>query len=502
MILNIDMGTMYIKTSLVDENKKKLVTSEVIRVGKTGKGSIETLICSIVNNYSKRFDLKRVYIIPNPINIQCELIEYEPVLEEKYEKLMKSEIGRNRKEEKKKARMGNEYEPVGIDQMSKYKYEPVNFKYELNKTEVYHKIEYSDLVSSKLYVEYVNSDYLRTLTSVTSVIQGKDIRIISPIRLLKSLPFPKTNRIIINYGHRTILTVVVEVNSDGSEYIKEVFREIISDDIKNEPSEMAKKHELPTLVEDPVYMTELNNLQSLKERYNGYEMYVVGGNATYVQSDLFLKNRFEEGFTLPKMPLVIENLLIPSMILKYEDFQYNNLQMNLKNRIVSMSALSTQASSMAMNLGGSLAVATLLMLFVYSYGVNAEYLHYTNIVTNLETSVVAYTGDGNSIGKIQENKDLLEATVTGKTKNYYSIAELLRTLSAPLEIESIDVNGKNITVVAYSDNVALVRQFLESIKAKQITNKFTQLTLSESDITTVYRNGRKLDRVVFEGKIY
>ena len=96
----------------------------------------------------------------------------------------------------------------------------------------------------------------------------------------------------------------------------------------------------------------------------------------------------------------------------------------------------------------------------------------------------------------------MEALQNGKTRNYYNIAEFLDSLSSPLEVESITVEGKNVEIVAYADNVALIKQFLSTVKAKQVLNEFTKFSLSEHDIRTVYLNGGKVDRVVFKGKIY
>ena len=492
MILNLDLGNLYLKAVVIEERSKTVVSSEIIRLERKTPSVIEVLITSIIDNYSQVYEIKKINIIPNIEFIECEIIEYESIVESKYEKVMKEEINRVKREEKRKERMGNDYTPS----TKKLKHSAINFSKELKEKTVFHMIENKGLMTTQIYVEYVNTEYLKILDSLIRSL-GKEVSIISPIRAIKYLPFPKKNRIIVNYGHKFILTVIIEVK-DGKEVIKEVIREAISDASLPNISELEGKHSNNT-VTDPIYQTKLSDIRNLKNKYPGYEVYSIGGNANYIQNDLLTSNELVNNFRLPNIPKVLENVVFPSFVTDYKDFPYNSLQIQMKNRVLNVVTLTSKASKTIIDLSGDLLVAGLIIALISSYGITTNYMNYNGQLKALKSQVENYEKSG---GKLEELSKKLYGLQTGRTKNYYNIAELLTSISSPMEIESLEVNGKSIKMVAYADNVALVRDFLETVKARQLTNSYTKFSLKETDMQTIYKDGRRLDRITFEGKIY
>ena len=246
MYLNIDLGSLYIKVSVLEPKERKVLQSEVIRLERNTKGVIEVLVNSIVETYSKNFDIKKVFILPNLSYIDCEVINHESLIESKYQSYMKRSLSEVKKEEKKKQRMGSEYQPP--------KESNITFKYNVLDNEVFHCIEKRDLMSSLIYVEYINSEYLKGLNSIVNSL-GKEVALISPIRAMKYLPFPKENRIIVNYGHRNIVAIVIE---DGN--IVEVLKEKVEGSLKPLPEELEEKHERISLDDDPTYMGKVEDI--------------------------------------------------------------------------------------------------------------------------------------------------------------------------------------------------------------------------------------------------
>ena len=490
MILNIDLGSLYVKVALIEPKTQQFVTGEIVRMEKSTINVVEVLLTSIITNYTRRYDVRRIYITPNTNYIDCEIIDYESVTDEKYVKIMKDEINRVRKEEKKKKRMGAEYEPPKVTQ-GKSKYTPIRFSKELDDVEIFHQIERNNLMSSQIYIEYIDREYLKSLSNVIKGID-KEILLISPIRAMKYYPLPKGNRIIINYGHRSILTSVIEVDTEGREYFKEISKEVVQDSLFEGLEVLESKHEQLSLDKDPVYKTKIQDIKRLKERYKGYPVYSVGGNAGYLQNDMMLENTLAPTFNLPPLPEVMENTMISSFVTEYKDFPYNSLQMQMKNKILSAMNISNQVATAIGEVSGDLAVALLIMALVGSYHITNNYEKHSSALANINTQIANYEGSSGRLASIEEQ---IEALKTGRTKNYYNVAELLETLASPLEIEKVEIKGKDIKIVAYADNVALIQQFLESVKAKQVLNDYTKFTLWETDVTTVFRDGKKLDRV-------
>lgn len=497
MILNIDLGTLYVKISVIEPRSRRLVTAEVVRMEKSTISVIEVLLTSIIENYSRRFDIRVVHIIPNTKYVDCEIIDYESVTVDRYDKILKEEVGRTLKEEKKKKRLGAEYTPPK-DEGLKLKHTPIKFNKELSEVELFHQIEHRSLMSSKIYVEYIDRDYLKSLGSVIKGIE-KEILIISPIRAMKYYPLPKENRIILNYGHRTILTGVIESNPNGQEYFREVKKETVQDTVFESVDILTDKHEKLSLDRDTVYEMKMRDIRKLKEKYPGYPVYIVGGNSTYLHNDLMTSNSLDMTFHTLEVPEVLENLLLPSYIFEYRDFPYNSIQMQMKNKVLSAMNMSNQVARAITEVSGDLAVAILVICLVSSYYVTSNYQEHKNILEGVTREITFYEGPE---GKIAVLEKQIEALKTGRSKNYYNISELLDTLSSPIEMESIVVDGKNLHIVAYADNVALVRQFLETVRTRQSFNDYTKFNLNEVDVTTVYRDGRKMDRVEFQGRLY
>ena len=487
MYLNIDLGSLYVKVSVIDPKRNKVLQGEVIRLERNSKSIIEVLINSIIEVYSKSYDIKRVYILPNLDYIECEIIKHESIMESKYQGFMKKTINQSKKEDKKKRRLGTEYTPPK-------KETTLNLRGDISEFEVFHRIERRTLMYSDIYIEYINSEYLKDLNSIITRI-NKEIALISPIRAMVQLPFPKTNRIIVNYGHKNIVILVVEEDT-----IVEVIKEKVETLLNPDVDELVDKHEalLPDL--DPTYMGKVSDIQELMRKYPNHELYTIGGYANYLQSSLMSTNVIE-GAELIYTPLAIENIMITTALREYGEIQYNSVSMRLKNQFLSIFNVYSRASHTFIGFAGDLVIGLLICSLLWTYGVTAEKQKYDQEVKNLKTTISNYVGSGEEKGRIASLEERLEALQSGKTKNYYNIAEFLNTLASPLEIESINIEGKDIEIVAYADNVGLIKQFLSTVKARQATNEFTRFTLTEQDIKTVYRNGGKMDRVVFQGRI-
>lgn len=490
MILNIDLGTLYLKCAAIDNNS--IVKSEVIRMEKNSPSVVEVLISSVVDTYSQLYPITQVNIIPNLEFIEFQLVNSESIMASKYQNYMKKQIKNEGRERRRQLRMGKDYKPLE-QKTDMQEYNEIVFEYNVLDYEVFHSVERSTLMETDILLEYVDKQYLGFLTKVANKL-GKEVSVVSPLRVLRALPFPRGQRIIVNYGHKYILYAVINNNNQIIEVNKEFID--VNEDVTSET--LLYKH---SQIQNPnqVHIGIQNRVQEIRNKYTGYPLYTIGGNANFLQEDLQVKNDFE-GFSHDNnLPLVVENLIVNTGFSDYDDLQYNNISMNLRNRIFGAFTSTSQVSNTAIAILGDVAIAVLVLVLISSYKINSEYLRFKNELQGIQSQIESYTGSDGRIVRLEEH---LETLKEGKPKTYYNMAEFLKTIESPLEIECIEVDKDHIKIVAYADNTALIYQFLNTVKFKQADNFYTKFSLSETDIQTVYKNGAKLDRVVFEGKIY
>lgn len=495
MLLNIDLGTMYVKTSVIDSNTNTQVISEVIRLERDQRNISEVLINTLINKYDEKFNITQVYILPNLKYIDCELVTVDSMMESKYKRYMDKEI----KQTKRIDRLNETLDEDSPKQERRLKEgeEPFRFKHSLNKYDIFHMMEDTGLMTSDIYIEYIDSSYLSELTSMVNIM-GKEVSVVSPYRRLKYLPFQKVSRIVIDYGHKFVIGVVIEVDKYGEERIVEVLRREIDGSGKADIGQLIDKHSSLSVNNDNIYEAIHSEIKELMTKYPHFQLNLVGGMSNFLQKDLLIKNDII-GFNVNRVPTVLENLTLGSTFSHYPDIHYNTKSMDMKNKVLNiMNLVKSTTQEVSGSIGNLVAVVSLIGI-ISMYGVVAEGIHYKSELQALEKQVETYEGSNGTIAKLNERLDELKV---GRTRNYYNVAEFLETISSPLEFKSIEINGKDIKIQAEADNVVLIQQFLNTVKLKQAGNKFTRFTLEEESIKTIYKNGRKLDHVTFVGTLY
>ena len=497
MVLVVDLGSLYVKFSILNPKLNAVVKSEIVRVDKKNKeidnnlSVVEVLINKYIESHR---EITEVIIIPAMDKVKPELITTTAVLKSKYQSNMRDLIKFYKREEKKKVRMGSEYVPPTKTLKA---IEGVKFSSSLLDNEVFHMIEETELLKTVIYLEYINSEYLKELTKVINKL-GKQVSIVSPVRAMLHYPLPKVNRIVVNYGDcNTVIAVISE--KDGESHFKEIIKtqnEGFTGDVRS----LEYKHELISIppTEDTYYPTVIGKIEELKSKYIGYKVFVVGGYANYMVNDI------ECGYSIDgikglKVPVSLQNLLIPSWTRKF-DMQYNDVKMTLKNKVLYTLNKSSDLSNYLIGLAGQVAIAGLILFLITSYKVSVEYLKYSQELDYLNSEVESYYGDNGILTTLRNQVEALKSG--GKVNNYFNMKEFLDSLETPLEFESIKVYGKQIEIVVYAENTVQIRQFIETVKDRQATNAYTKFDLKEEDVNTVYRNGQKVDRAVLTGTLY
>lgn len=487
MILNIDLGTLYIKCVALDNSK--IVKSEIIRLEKNSLSIIEVLIKEVIDVYSSMYPIKKINLIPNIGYTEFQFINSESIMESKYEAYMKYQIKNEIKERKRELRMGDEYTPSEVKPFENY--QPIKFNHSLLEYEVFHSIERKNLMETDIILEYINKKYLNTLKKVVNKL-GKEVSIVSPLKILRAMPFPKDDRIVINYGHKHVLIAVFKNN-----YIKEIVKNTMDSPGSIEYNYLVEKHSKFTN-DSTLHQGIVQKVSELMLDNPTCSVYSIGGNSNFLQEDLQVKNSVTGINFGMRMPLTVENLILGSSFPNYRDTMFNNVTMNMKNRLFGILSQTSQLSNTALAILGDVFIVIMVITLISSYKVNKEYVRFSKELDDVNSIVQQYQGSGGKIVKLEEHLNNLKE---GNVKYYYNMAELLRTIESPLEIESLEIENNNIRMVAYADNTALIHQFLNSVQMKQDENRYTFFTLSETDIQTVFRNGVKLDRVEFRGRI-
>lgn len=488
MLLNLDLGSLYLKCALVNDNK--VIRTEIIKMEKNTFSIIEVLINDIVATYKSQYPIKKINIIPNLQYMEFQIINSESIMETKYQNYMKNQISKEIKEQKKRDRTGEEYTPTIPKKAQEYK--DINFKHNLETYDIFHSVERSNLMETDILLEYIDKTYFEFLKKVVTKL-GKEVSIISPIRVLRALPTAKGKRIIINYGANSILYVHI----NESNYIIKVEKQGIPKVGDNSFAFLSEKHRKIS-EPDGSYIGIKEGIKLMMGENPNTPIYLLGGNSIYLQNDLNLKNDLKHTNLNEDIPLVIENLVLGVTFNEYNDLQYNNVTMNIKNRLLSTMSSTSDISNTIIALVGDITIILLLIYLISNYKLHHEYVSYKREYDSLRTQIEAYEG---SAGKIARLESSLSDIKEGKVINYYNVAEVLKTMESPLELSYLNINENDVKMVSYADNTSLIHQFLSTVELKQMETKYSSLRLKETDIKTIYKNGEKLDRVEFTGRI-
>lgn len=496
MLLNIDLGSLYLKTSIIDEDNDEQVLSEIIKMERDQRGVAEVLINTLIDKYDEEFGVSKVNILPNLEYIEIELRTVDSILENKYQAYMKKEIKEELKLQRRNRNLTDSQE-MNTRRLGTGEQRFELSSYDLETLEISHTIEDSDIMTTDIYLEFIDKEYLAELTSMVNMM-GKEVSVISPIRRYLYIPFPKKNRVIVDYGHKHIVMIAIEVDKRGEQVIKKLVKNTIEHEENKEEYYLTDKHGSSSQINNNIFSSSIKDIKDFTDEYPDYELFTIGGMSGFVQSDMIIKNYIED-FKMNRHPLTLENLLLPVTFGNYKSIQHNTKGMNLKNKFVNIMNTIKDTFNEIAGAVGSLAAVGAIMLLITSYGVGAEYLHYKSLVESKQTRVSTYESANGTLSQLEDKyNDLRE----GKTRNYYNIAEFLDTISSPLEFKEITIDGKNIKIVADADNLVLIQQFVNTVRIRQASNEFTKFSIDVEDISTIYKNGRKVDRVVFRGTIY
>lgn len=489
MILNIDLGSLYMKCAIIDDDET--IRTEIIKMEKNTFSVIEVLINSTVETYKSQYPIKKIHIIPNLDYIEFQVVNSESIMESKYSNYMKQQIRKEEKEQKRRERMGEDYTPTP-PKSKLQEYKDIEFNHNLVKYEVFHGIEKNTLMETDILLEYVDKHYLNFLKKIANRF-GKEVSIVSPIRVLRNLQTEIGSRIIINYGHSYILYVYINESNNIVKVDKQTVP-LLSDTRRRTLIEKHSKFTEP----DGSYIGIKEDIRKLIHEYPNFNIYTIGGNASYLQNDLGLKNEFVNFSLGDDIPLTLENTLSNVSFISYNDLQYNNVTMNIRNRLFSTLTSTTEISNSLLALVGDMAIVLLIIYLISGYKVNSEYIKMKSELDGVKSQVESYEG---SSGRIAQLEQRLEDMREGKVMTYYNIAEVLKTLESPMEMSSLNIKDRSLEMTAYADNSALVYQFLNSVQLKQSENKYSEIRLKEEDIKTIYKNGEKLDKVKFRGSV-
>ena len=273
MLLNLDLGSLYLKCALINGNK--VIRTEIIKMEKNTFSIIEVLINDIVTTYKSQYPIKKINIIPNLQYMEFQIINSESIMETKYQNYMKNQISKEIKEQKKIDRMGDEYIPTQPKKAQDYK--DINFKYNLETYDIFHSVERNNLMETDILLEYIDKTYFEFLKKVVTKL-GKEVSIISPIRVLRSLPTTSGKRIIINYGANSILYVYI----NESNYIVKVEKQGIPKVGDNSFNFLSDKHRK---ISDPdgSYIGIKEGIRLIMGENPNTPIYLLGGNSIYLQ---------------------------------------------------------------------------------------------------------------------------------------------------------------------------------------------------------------------------